>query len=249
MKQRLCIFLLIYFIFNIIACNQPVTIKHFTISFNKNGASGAEPSSMTAEKGTTIKLPGQGNLVYSSMVFNGWNTTANGSGTSYVTGATFAITTNTILYAQWVPVRTYTVTYNGNTNNSGTVPVDGSSPYQSGSTVTVLDKTGSLVKTGHNFAGWNTAANGSGTAYMAGSVFLITANTVLYAQWENISVPEPSLFVNINGTIINEFDDFTLKHIYGYTYDRLLSLTNITQGSNTWTSTLYRSLIVDNEIY
>lgn len=77
----------------------------------------------------------------------------------------------------------YTVTYNGNSNTGGTAPTDGSSPYASGSTVTVLGNTGSLVKTGYTFAGWNTAANGSGTAYSAGATLTIAADTTLYAQW------------------------------------------------------------------
>ena len=59
---------------------------------------------------------------------------------------------------------TYTVAYAGNGNTGGTAPVDGSSPYNSGSTVTVLGNTGSLVKTGYTFANWNTAADGSGTS-------------------------------------------------------------------------------------
>jgi uncharacterized repeat protein (TIGR02543 family) len=77
----------------------------------------------------------------------------------------------------------YTLTYNGNTNTGGTAPVDGSSPYTPSSTVTVLGNTGSLIKTGYAFTGWNTAANGSGTTYSPGATFTITANTVLYAQW------------------------------------------------------------------
>ena len=64
---------------------------------------------------------------------------------------------------------TNTVTYDGNGNTGGTVPVDASSPYLQGATVTVLGNTGTLVKTGYTFAGWNTAANGSGTSYTAGS--------------------------------------------------------------------------------
>jgi len=76
------------------------------------------------------------------------------------------------------------LTYDGNDNTGGTVPVDGSSPYTSGATVTVLGNNGSLVRTGYTFAGWNTAANGSGNAYDAGATFSMPdANTTLYAQW------------------------------------------------------------------
>jgi uncharacterized repeat protein (TIGR02543 family) len=78
----------------------------------------------------------------------------------------------------------YSLTYNGNGNTSGTAPVDPTSPYASGATVTTLGNTGSLAKTGSTFAGWNTAANGSGTGQAVGSTFSMPgANTVLYAQW------------------------------------------------------------------
>ena len=86
-----------------------------------------------------------------------------------------------------VSASTFAVTYNGNGNTSGTVPVDSNSPYTSGSSVTVMDNTGSLVKDGSTFNGWNTAADGSGTSYAAEATFRITADTTLYAQWDEAS--------------------------------------------------------------
>ena len=81
---------------------------------------------------------------------------------------------------------TFTVTYNGNENTSGSVPTD-EAAYNSGATVTVKENTGSLAKTGWTFAGWNTEADGSGTTYTAGTgTFTITANTTLYAKWTPI---------------------------------------------------------------
>ena len=80
----------------------------------------------------------------------------------------------------------YSVTYNGNGATAGTVPVDPSSPYLPGATVTVLANTGGLVDTGYTFAGWNTAANGSGNAYAASGSATFTmpaADVMLYAQW------------------------------------------------------------------
>ena len=79
----------------------------------------------------------------------------------------------------------FTLTYDAN-GGSGNVPVDGSSPYASGSTVTVLGNVGTpstLSRTNCTFGGWNTAADGSGTSYVAGNTFTISANTTLYAKW------------------------------------------------------------------
>ena len=77
---------------------------------------------------------------------------------------------------------TYTVTYNGNGNTGGVVPAN-STIYNGGATVTVLGNTGDFVKTGYTFAGWNTDPGGTGSAYTTGNTFVISANTILYAQW------------------------------------------------------------------
>ena len=77
----------------------------------------------------------------------------------------------------------YTVTYDGNLNTGGAVPVDSLSPYTSGSTVTVLGNTGSLIKTDYQFARWDTTANNTGTSRQPGATFTIGGNTVLYALW------------------------------------------------------------------
>ena len=89
---------------------------------------------------------------------------------------------------------TYTVTYNvknsDNTNpTSGTAPTDGSSPYASAATVTVIGNTGTLALTGYTFAGWCTTNNNAnprtcgGNTYTAGSTFGISSNINLYAIW------------------------------------------------------------------
>lgn len=94
---------------------------------------------------------------------------------------------------QNLSVQTYTITYNGNTNTSGTAPSYGSLRYTSGSNVTVLENSSSsmLEKTGFIFSGWNTSANGSGTFYLPGSTLTINADTVLYAVWSELMVLSP----------------------------------------------------------
>lgn len=77
----------------------------------------------------------------------------------------------------------YSVTYQANGADSGSVPVDPAA-YQAGSTVTVLDNTNGLVKTGYSFTGWNTSADGNGTVQSADSSFTMPAsNVTLHAQW------------------------------------------------------------------
>lgn len=90
---------------------------------------------------------------------------------------------------KFIPAATYTVTYNGSSADGGNVPVDASSPYTSGSTVTVLGNTGSLTRTisddAATFYGWNTNSNMyGGTHYNAGETFTMPSSDVtLYAVW------------------------------------------------------------------
>ncbi|MEK5040544.1 leucine-rich repeat protein [Sporosarcina sp. FSL K6-3457] len=78
---------------------------------------------------------------------------------------------------------TYKVTYDGNYNTGGSVPVD-SNEYKRQTAVTTLDNTGQLIKTGYTFNGWNTLADEMGDDYPVGSSFQMKETDVtLYAKW------------------------------------------------------------------
>jgi hypothetical protein len=82
----------------------------------------------------------------------------------------------------------FSITYRGNGATSGSVPVD-SNKYCREHPVRVLGNTGILAKTGFGFAGWNTEADGSGSAKRPGSTFEMgSADLVLYAQWVSCTV-------------------------------------------------------------
>ncbi|MDH7483524.1 MAG: InlB B-repeat-containing protein [Spirochaetales bacterium] len=81
----------------------------------------------------------------------------------------------------------YTVIYDANGADSGTVPTD-SNRYRQGAVVMVQSNNGNLAKTGYSFAGWNTKADGSGTTYQGGSTFTMgEENVILYAQWSALA--------------------------------------------------------------
>jgi uncharacterized repeat protein (TIGR02543 family) len=162
-------------------------IPTYSVTYSGNGAtSGFAPVDNGAyEEGATVTVLGNtGSLGLPGYAFSGWNTAANGSGTSYAPAATFTMGASDVtLYAQWTLIPTYTVTYAGNGATGGAVPVDAGS-YQQGATVTVLGNTGSLVRAGYSLNGWNTQSNGSGTSYAPAATFAMgTANVTLYAQW------------------------------------------------------------------
>ena len=98
------------------------------------------------------------------------------------------VNVSTVSSVPSAPIVSYSVTYNGNTNTSGSVPVD-SSAYPSNDSVNVIGNTGVLKKTGYSFEGWNTYANGLGISYLPSSTFVITSNIILYAIWVLIPIP------------------------------------------------------------
>jgi len=97
-------------------------------------------------------------------------------------------------------IQTYTVTYDANGATGGPPPTDHWGPYMGGDIVTVCDNHRTdlscdfpnddrMTRAGFSFDGWNTAANGSGTAYAPTQTFAISGNTVLYAQWRAPAAP------------------------------------------------------------
>ncbi|MDO4472382.1 MAG: tail fiber protein [Bacillota bacterium] len=72
-----------------------------------------------------------------------------------------------------------TITFNAN-NGSGTVPSAISTYVGVANTI----PSNSLTRAGYTFDGWNTASDGSGTAYATGSTITPSGNVTLYAQWK-----------------------------------------------------------------
>jgi uncharacterized repeat protein (TIGR02543 family) len=162
-----------------------------TVTYNGNGStSGSVPvDSNKYDIGQAVTVLGNGNLVKTGDTFTGWNTQANGTGTTYTAGQTFTMgSTNVTLYALWTVQPTYTVTYSGNGLTTCTVPTDGTH-YLTSQTVTVKGYTCNLVKDGYLFTDWNTASSGSGTAYTVGQNFSMgSANVTLYAIFSPIKL-------------------------------------------------------------
>ena len=78
--------------------------------------------------------------------FAGWNTKADGTGTTYAADATFTITADTTLYAQWT-VNQYTITFD----------TDGGSPITAITQDydTAITKPADPTKEGYKFTAWS----------------------------------------------------------------------------------------------
>ena len=121
-----------------------------------------------------------------------YNTKSDGSGKSYSDdGGILAKDVadlkdsdkSVTFYANWKP-NNYKVRYNGNGATSGTM-ADSSYVYDTAKSLT----RNTFAKTGYTFTGWNTKADGKGTAYADGaSVKNLTSSkdgvVTLYAQWK-----------------------------------------------------------------
>jgi uncharacterized repeat protein (TIGR02543 family) len=157
----------------------------FTVTFNGNGSTSGATAGETNNAPSALNANGFSRTGYA---FAGWNTMANGNGSTYADGATYAFTADVTLFAQWTVNATFTVTFNGNGSTSG------STALETDHAPSTLSANG-FSRTGYAFAGWNTMANGDGNAYADGATYPFTVSATLFAQW----TPNPSFTVTFNG--------------------------------------------------
>ena len=159
------------------------TQNHYSVTYDGNGnTSGDLPTDSNSYTHNQTVTVGAGSLVKTGCTFAGWNTAANDSGDHFATDATFGITGNVTLYAQW-NMNTYTVVYDINSGDGGTT----ASTIHTYGAVKNLNANG-YSKANYAFAGWTTNADGSGTGFadQASILNLTAANgatITLYAKW------------------------------------------------------------------
>ena len=151
------------------------TATTFPVLFDSNTATSGTISNQTFTAGTSQALTSN-SFAKTGYTFNGWNTVANGSGTSYTNAQSVTLYETTTAYAQWT-AGTYAVTFDSNTAGSGTM----SNQSLTAGTPFSLTSNG-FTKTGYIFAGWATSSGGSVVYTNAQSITLYAATT-LYAKW------------------------------------------------------------------
>lgn len=162
----------------------------YYMSFNKNSGTGSMSRlyCLTADPFLTVPECG---FVRNGYAFTGWNTKANGSGTAYAPNTDVTLSADMTLYAQWT--RSYTVNLHSNFGNDETVLQE----IPRGNSENILANP--YTREGYIFLGWNTAADGSGTAYADGETITPTGSLILYAQWRSAD------------SYIGLYDDATVK--------------------------------------
>ena len=150
------------------------TINPYTVSFDSRGGNNVDEITQDFDSSVTAP-PNPGRTGYS---FHEWNTEANGTGTGYDPGDTFAMPAGgKTLYARW-NINSYTVTF----DSQGGSEVDDITQVYSNS----IEIPAAPSQTGYAFVEWNTQIDGSGSGYAPGSTFWIPAsNQTLFAQWES----------------------------------------------------------------
>ena len=148
----------------------------YRLNYNANGGTGA-PASENRVVDATAALASTA-PTRNGYTFNGWNTNAGGTGTSYAAASSFTMPgSNTTLYAQWL-LNTSAVTYNANGGSGAPAGAN----YSFGSSVTVSSTVPTYA--GYTFTGWNTRCDGTGTSYSGAEVFTMGGSSVeLCAQW------------------------------------------------------------------
>ncbi len=151
-----------------------VTGVMVAVSFDANGGSGT----MIPESESQPTALSLNSFTWSNHTFIDWNTSANGTGSSYANGAVFPFSTPTTLYAQWkagkAPSKTITFVANGG---------GGSMAAETNNTPTAISPI-RFTRTGYTFVNWNTSAKGSGKSYGAGATYSFKESVTLFAQWK-----------------------------------------------------------------
>ena len=174
----------------------------YTLHFDANGGSGVMADQII-ELGETTNI-NLNEFTHADASFGGWNTAADGTGTSYSNH--YAITSDLgnngdviTLYAQWIPIEHFYVHFDA---NGGTGSMNDQEFTISAPAVPLTAN--SFTRTNYEFRGWNTAADGSGTYYedeeAVRDLSVIDDDVVtLYAQWWKIEYNHPGDAV-FNGT-------------------------------------------------
>ena len=227
------------------------------ITFDANGGAGSMDAQEITEGDTATALTAN-SFTKTGYTFSGWNTAADGTGTSYTNKATGAGENgSTTLYAQWTP-NTYTINFNAGTGAGGST-TSVTATYDQPATLTA----NGFTKSGYNFAGWSKTENGTTVDFSDGAqVKNLTESAngtvTLYAVWTNKEVLAPDVSTQTK-TYSGTEHSFTLDGSYTIsyqqdgqaatpknagTYDVVIS-SEETESTAAYKNTVYGGLVID----
>ena len=159
----------------------------YTVTYNANGGTGTMTDDTKYAEGATASVMKNTFTAPSGQVFLGWSTNKDGPVAYYANSQLKIEKQNVILYAIWGDQdSTVTLTYYA--NYEGADPAMSEVPSLKNNALVKLAAANLFTRTGYEFTGWNTKADGSGTSFAAGSNARVDVDNdgdnVLYAQWK-----------------------------------------------------------------
>lgn len=139
-----------------------------------------------------------------SVSFAGWSDGATISGggkiVCYTPAYTGTLTGDVNVYANFVQLTSFTLSYDANGGNVKTLP--GSAEYGENETVSIAIDNGNFSRPGYMFVGFNTKPDGSGDAHGCGTQFVMPPrNTTLYAIFYEYTNQDFFTYTKVTGGV------------------------------------------------
>lgn len=176
----------------------------YTVTYDANGGTGTmTDASSPYTSGATVTTK-TNTFTKDGYDFDHWNTAADNSGTTYAEGATFTISANTTLYAQWVEssgTPTYTLTITEPTGGTITVldgnadEVSSGSKHEEGAELTIE----AIASTGYTFSAWTGTTSAYASTSSANTTFTMPASAATIGATFTLNTHSLSL-TSSNGT-------------------------------------------------
>lgn len=147
------------------------TAISYTVTYSLGVVSGTPPTSSSATFNSTFSTPAAPSKP--GYIFGNWNTSSDGSGTSYAGGQAYSVTStgNITLTAQWTQIP-YTVTYDLG-GGTGTIPAALTNKHV-GDSWSLPSSGSSPTWKAHTFLNWSDGSN----SYAAGATYTLGAGSV-----------------------------------------------------------------------
>ena len=197
----------------------------------------------TFEDNTTFAANKMPTPVKAGYTFGGWYTdaacttgalTKNANGIYTATGSE----TGTVYYAKWNLANNFVeITYNSN------MAGESSKVIATAKDGTAYTSANLFTRAGYSFKGWNTGADGKGTAYDVGAPLPTSANLTLYAQW---TLDKPTISGTATAVYGNEVTLTASTEAVGASYQWYKDGAAITDETN---SSLTLTDVADNGAY
>ena len=182
--------------------------EHYTITFYKNDGSSGTFGTGDKWYGDDIRLYPPNTPTRSGYTFKNWNTSADGTGTSYNNGATYTANANLNLYAQWDPA-------------ISSVAIDVDTIRVSGTTETAEDDEGTYC---YGTVGYNVTGQAAGT--LAFSVAVSPSGPQL--DYSAASIAKQS-GTELSGTFVFRASNCSTEEKYTFTVTATATNTSATQ--------------------